>query len=160
MINKLKIELIRLFILLMIGGFIYISIEILFRGYSHWTMFIVGGLSFVTIGCINNYISWYMPIWLQMIIGSLIITLLEFTSGCIINIILNWNVWDYSNMPFNLLGQICLLFSIFWFFLSIIAILLDDYLRYILFKQNKPHYYFNPKYFNKEIYNKFFKRSV
>ena len=45
------------------------------------------------------------------------------------------NVWDYSNIPFNLDGQICLLFSFFWIFISLIAIILDDLLRYVLFDE-------------------------
>ena len=44
----------------------------------------------------------------------------------IVNIILQWNVWDYSNVPFNVMGQICLPFSIIWFFLSLPAIVPAD----------------------------------
>lgn len=127
-------------ILIMIGGFIYILIELLFRGRSHWTMFIVGGISFFLIGCINNYIDWNMPIEKQMAIGALIVTCIEFISGFIINIILGWDVWDYSNMPLNVLGQICLPFTLIWFLVSFFAIVLDDYLRYWLFGEEKPHY--------------------
>ena len=50
------------------------------------------------------------------------------------------DVWDYSNMPFNILGQICLPFTILWFFISILAIVLDDWIRYIMFDEEKPHY--------------------
>jgi uncharacterized membrane protein len=77
----------------------------------------------------------------QMFIGACIITILEFITGCIVNLYFKWNVWDYSHLPLNLLGQICLPFSIIWFFLSGIAILLDDYIRYELFDEEKPHYY-------------------
>lgn len=129
-------------ILIAIGGLLYVLIEYLWRGYSHWTMFIVGGLAFWMIGCINEYIEWSMPLWQQMAIGSLIVTCLEFISGFLINIVLGWQVWDYSNLPFNILGQICLPFSIVWFFISFLAIVADDYLRYWLFGEEKPHYQF------------------
>ena len=122
------------------GGLIYVCCELLFRGYSHWTMFLVGGICFVLIGAINELIPWEMPIWQQAIIGSVIVTVIEFVSGCIINIWLGWAVWDYSDMPCNLLGQICLTFTVVWFFISIIAIILDDYLRYWLFDEEKPRY--------------------
>ena len=122
------------------GGLIYVCCELLFRGYSHWTMFLVGGICFVLIGAINELIPWEMPIWQQAIIGSVIVTVIEFMSGCIINIWLGWAVWDYSDMPCNLLGQICLPFTVVWFFISIIAIILDDYLRYWLFDEEKPRY--------------------
>lgn len=51
-----------------------------------------------------------------------------------------WNVWDYSNMPFNLLGQICLPFTVIWFFLSAVAVVLDDWIRHILWGEDIPHY--------------------
>lgn len=128
------------FILFIIGGLLYILIELSYRGHSHWTMFILGGLCFVLIGGINNYISWDMPIYEQMMIGSVIITMLEFICGCIVNLWLGWDVWDYSNMPYNVLGQICLPFSILWFFISLVAIVADDYIRYWLFDEEKPRY--------------------
>lgn len=127
-------------VLISIGGLAYMTIELLYRGYSHWTMFYVGGLAFWMIGCINEYIEWSMPLWKQMAIGSLIITSLELVSGIIINMILGWDVWDYSQLPFNVLGQICLPFSIIWFFLSLVAIVVDDYIRYWIFKEEKPTY--------------------
>lgn len=133
-------KIIKPLILIGIGGLIYSLIEILYRGYTHWTMILVGGLAFYFIGCINEYIEWDMPLYKQMLIGAMIITTLEFIAGIIVNIILEWNVWDYSNVPFNILGQICIPFCIIWFFLSLSAIVLDDYLRYWLFGEEKPHY--------------------
>ena len=130
----------KTFILFLVGGITYITIELLYRGYSHWTMFLLGGLCFILIGGINNYISWDMLLWKQMLLGSVIITLLEFICGCMVNLLLHWNVWDYSNLPLNILGQICLPFSILWFFISFVAIVLDDYIRYWFFGEEKPHY--------------------
>lgn len=131
----------KIFILFLIGGFIYVAIELGFRGHSHWTMFLLGGLCFILIGGLNNYIPWEMSIIKQGIIGALIITSLEFIFGLVLNLYLNLGIWDYSNMPFNILGQICLPFSIAWFFLSLVAIFVDDWLRYVLFKEEKPHYH-------------------
>lgn len=127
-------------ILIVIGGFLYVLLELFFRGKSHWTMFLVGGIAFYLIGCINNYIDWNMPFVKQMVIGALTITCLEFVSGFFINIVLGWQVWDYSKLPFNILGQICLPFTLLWFLVSAFAIVLDDYLRYWLFGEQKPHY--------------------
>ena len=127
-------------VLFLIGGLIYFVLEVLFRGNSHWTMYIVGGLCFIFIGWINELLSWSTPLWLQSLIGSVIITALEFVSGCIINLGLGWNVWDYSNLPLNVLGQICLPFSALWVLLSTVAIVLDDYLRYLWFKEERPKY--------------------
>lgn len=128
-------------LLFVIGGDIYLMIEIAFRGYSHWSMFILGGICFLCLGYINKLLPWETPFPLQMLIGMLIITALEFITGLIVNIGLGWNVWDYSNVPFNLLGQISLRSSVGWYFLSAAGILLDDYLRYWLFQEEKPRYF-------------------
>ena len=103
-------------------------------------MIIVGGICFYLIGLINEVIPWEMEIWKQCVIGSLVVTAVEFVSGCIINLWLGWGVWDYSDMPFNILGQVCLPFSALWVLLSALAIILDDYLRYWLYHEEKPHY--------------------
>lgn len=126
--------------LISVGGFLYVLIELIFRGHSHWTMFLVGGLCFWLIGLINEIIPWEMPLWRQCIIGAALITAVEFAAGCVINLCLGWDVWDYSNLPFNVLGQVCLPFMALWFFLSAVGIALDDYLRYWMFGEEKPHY--------------------
>lgn len=123
-----------------IGAGLYVFIELIYRGYSHWTMGILGGISFVSIGLINEVLSWDMPLAIQALIGSIIITLYEFITGVILNIWLGLNVWDYSNLPLNILGQICLPFSIIWYFLSIVGICLDDFLRWKFFGEEKPKY--------------------
>lgn len=133
-------NIIKYLILGIIGGFTYVLIELLYRGHSHWSMFLVSAFAFISIGLINEFIRWDMELWKQMLIGSGIVTILEFISGYILNIKLGWHIWDYSNVPFNILGQICLPFSIVWFFISLIAIVADDYLRYWLFDEEKPHY--------------------
>ena len=127
-------------ILMAVGGMLYALFEIGFRGYTHWTMIIVGGICFYLIGLINEVIPWEMEIWKQCVIGSLVVTAVEFVYGCIINLWLGWGVWDYSDMPFNILGQVCLPFSALWVLLSALAIILDDYLRYWLYHEEKPHY--------------------
>ena len=128
------------FILFVVGGAIYIVIEMLWRGYSHWAMFFVGGLCFLLVGEINEVIPWEMAFWKQMLIGGAVVTTVELFSGIIRNLVLKWHVWDYSKMPFNFLGQICLPFTLAWIGLSAVAIVLDDYLRYLWFDEEYPHY--------------------
>lgn len=122
------------------GGVIYIALEMLFRGHSHWTMFILGGICFVFLGLINEIIPWEIPLWQQMLVGACIVTVLEFITGCIVNLWLDWGVWDYSNMPGNILGQICPAFFIIWLPVSLAGIVLDDWLRYWLWGEKRPHY--------------------
>lgn len=127
-------------ILALIGGVIYGALELICRGYTHWTMVILGGICFVAVGLLNEVIPWEMPLVVQMLCGCLIITALEFCCGSIVNIWLGWTVWDYSDEWGNLLGQICPKYSVLWYFISLAAILLDDWLRYWLFFERKPHY--------------------
>lgn len=132
--------LLKEFILFIIGGILYVGIEILFRGYSYISMFILGGLCFLLIGCVNEKYPWEMPLISQMFISMCIVTALEFIFGVVLNLWLKLGIWNYSSLPYNLCGQICLLFSVGWFFLSIPAILIDDALRWVLFGEEKPHY--------------------
>ena len=127
--------------LFLVGGTLYFFIEVLFRGFSHPSMFICGGLCFLLIGLINEF-KFDIPLVWQMLIASIIITTIEFITGVIVNIWLGLNVWDYSYRPFNILGQVCLLFTIIWFFLSFAAIILDDYLRYKFFGEKMVKYRF------------------
>ncbi|MCL2593423.1 MAG: putative ABC transporter permease [Defluviitaleaceae bacterium] len=122
------------------GGFIYYLIEIVYRGHSHPSMFIVGGLCFVIIGMINNYFPWHLGLVQQALIGTTIITFLELITGLIVNVWLGLSVWDYSNLPLNFMGQISLVSSLLWVPLAIFAIFLDDWLRYKLFKEEWPKY--------------------
>lgn len=128
-----------------VGGSIYITIEVLWRALhgsdpTHWTMFILGGLCFIAIGAINEYFAWEMPFWIQSTIGAAAVLILEFVFGCVLNLWLDLNVWDYSDVPFNILGQVCLPFAFAWFFLAAVGIVLDDYLRFWLFNEEKPRY--------------------
>ena len=127
-------------VLALCGGCVYFLIEMAWRGHSHWTMAVLGGVCFVLIGDINEFIPWNMPLILQGAIGSGIVTVLELVSGIILNLWLGLGIWDYSNMPFNLLGQICLPFTLLWVALSIVAVVLDDWLRYWLFGEDRPTY--------------------
>lgn len=133
------------------GGIIYIGMELAFRSRSHWTMFLLGGICFVVLGLINELIPWQMPLFQQMIIGMIIITYFELLTGCIVNIWLGWGIWDYSHMPGNILGQICPEFSFLWFWISGAGIVLDDWLRYWLFGEYRPHYTFFKKSIIKKV---------
>lgn len=65
--------------------------------------------------------NYKLTLWAKGIIGMVLITVIEFIIGIVFNLILKENVWDYSNMPLNIMGQICVPFSAIWFLLSFIA---------------------------------------
>lgn len=46
--------------------------------------------------------------------------------------VLGLGVWDYSNQPGNVLGQICPAFGLLWFFIMPLAIWAEDTTRYLI----------------------------
>lgn len=138
--NRFIIKILRTAFIICTGGMVYYNIEILFRGYSHISMFFCGGLSFYTIGILNENPKIQPSFLTQMILGTFIITAYEFLTGMVVNLILHLHVWDYSNMPFNLKGQVCLPFMFVWFFFTPVCIVADDVIRYALFQGEKPSY--------------------
>ena len=112
-------KIIKILILFLTGAVGYSIAEILFRGYTHWTMSLTGGVIFLVLFGIHSVKD--LSFFKKCLLGSAVITAFEFTVGVIVNIILRWNVWDYSDVPLNILGQICLPFTIIWFFICMPA---------------------------------------
>lgn len=133
-------KILKYLFLFLVGGFSYYFLEILFRGRSHYSMIICGGVCFILTGMLNQIIGFKMALISQMVISSLIITMVEFITGVIFNIWLNMNVWDYSDVPYNLFGQICLPYTILWMFVSLLCIFVDDLIRYKMFGEEKATY--------------------
>ena len=118
-----------------LGAFSYALIEILWRGHTHWSMMIAGGLCFLSFSKIADKFS-HLRLIYKCVIGSFAVTSIEFIFGLIFNIILKKQVWDYSNKPFNILGQVCLLFSLLWGLLGIVGIPLADKVHKTLKQKN------------------------
>lgn len=105
-------------------------------GYANIVMLLVGGLCGLAVGSINQIPKFYnMKIIYQSLIGALITLCIEFLSGLVLNVWLGLGIWDYSNLPFNLLGQVCLPFGLLWFLIMPLAIWLEDTIRYKLFQE-------------------------
>lgn len=122
------------------GGFVYCGIEILYRGFSHISMLFAGGICFLLVGLVENMLGESASIIAQMLICGLMITLVEFIFGIVVNRQMHLNVWDYSGEQYNFKGQICLLNCNLWFLLSAPAIILHDYMRFLLMGISLPHY--------------------
>ncbi len=133
--SKLKIP-----ILAVIGGLAYGGVELLWRGRTHWTMLVLGGVLFVLLGLINEALPWDMPLLLQALLGAAAVTGAELAAGLLLNVWLGLDIWDYSRMPGNLWGQICPQFAALWVPLSVVGIVLDDWLRFWLWGEERPRY--------------------
>lgn len=133
-------------LLFVTGGSVYIAIEMIWRAVmestpTHWAMFIIGGVLFLILGGLNEWLPWRLSFIKQVLIGTAIVIAVELVSGCVLNLWLGLGIWDYSDKPLNVFGQICPQFTVAWLALSGVAIVFDDYLRYWLFGEEKPHYF-------------------
>lgn len=124
-----------------LGGTIYYTFEIIFRGFSHWTMFVLGGFCMVFAALQGMWVKWQDPLWLQVLRCTVFVTAGEFITGVIVNKWLGWNVWDYTDQPLQLFGQICGPFALLFSGLCVLGIILSGYLLYWLFGETKPHFY-------------------
>lgn len=107
------------------GGFGYVAAELLWRGWSHGTMFLAGGSCFLLIGKLER-VSPRLPIVPRCLVGSAIITSVELLSGMLFN--RSYRIWDYRETPLNFCGQICLPYTLLWIPMSFAALLLYDFL--------------------------------
>ena len=117
----------------LIAGSIYLLIELLWRGYTHWTMLPLAAIIFVCTGILDE-LKVPLSFWKQVLLGTAIATLLEFIAGFILNLWLELNIWDYSDMPFNFMGQICPQYTFAWAVLMAMSIKLENVMHKIVEK--------------------------
>ncbi|MDD3193603.1 MAG: hypothetical protein PHE47_07115 [Oscillospiraceae bacterium] len=115
----------ELFSVFSIGAAGYSMLEILWRGNTHWTMTLAGGICFTGIHLANIYAR-ALSIWKKCLLGSVLITIVELFTGIAVNLWMRWHVWDYSSQWMNFLGQVCPLFSFFWFLLTFPLLFLSN----------------------------------
>ena len=105
--------------LFLVGGFGYVGLELLWRGRSHISMFLAGGLCFLLLGQLDRT---RLSFSAKCLLGAVIITAVELLAGLLTN--RDHQVWDYRQMPFNFLGQVCLNYSLLWIPVSFLAAML------------------------------------
>ena len=108
-------------ILFYLGGGVYMTLEFLWRGRSHYSMFLLGGLCFLLIGKLSKLLH-KVSLSLQLLVSAVMITSLELLTGLLVN--RNYAVWDYRSVPYNFLGHICLSFSLLWIPVSLLGMML------------------------------------
>lgn len=123
------------------GGCCYYVIEIMFRGFSHWSMFVVGGLVLVFCAFQGQAMHWTEGLWIQVLRGVTMVAALEFITGIIVNKWFHLAVWDYSDQPLNLWGQICVPFLVLFAGLVLLAILIGGTLLHRIYGEPKPHFH-------------------
>lgn len=111
-----------------IGAVGYCLLELLWRGRTHPSMALAGGMSFCLISVIQAKLKPLKFIY-RCITSGLGITTIELAFGSIFNLWLKQSVWDYTTVPFNLLGQVCLTYTVLWCILSAPMLILTDIIR-------------------------------
>lgn len=117
-----------------IGGMAYVAMELLWRGWSHGSMFLVGGICFLLIGSIGAVFP-EMPMLMQSVLGACLVTAMELISGLFLNVVLGLHVWDYSALPYNFMGQVCMTYFFLWIWVAFGAIWIYRLLRRVLFQE-------------------------
>ena len=108
-------------IVFMVGAVGYGLLECLWRGRTHWSMLLAGGLCFSMLTHIEQVCNKWRYLY-RCVLGSGVITMIELIFGLIFNRLLHRNVWDYSHIRYNVAGQICLLYSVLWGFLTALVL--------------------------------------
>lgn len=128
----------KVFTIFTIGALCYGFVEILNRGYTHITMGILGGFSFLVIHILNgDRLEGKIKLFPVILISAFFITSIELFSGEILNNFLKMNIWSYEDVPLNFDEQICLPFSIIWMFLAFAGIFADNFIRLRIFNERK-----------------------
>ena len=105
------------------GGLSYVGLELLWRGRSHSSMFLAGGLCLLLIGHLEE-VEPKLPLPLRVLAGVAIITMVELGTGLLFN--RSYQVWDYRSQPGNFLGQVCPQFCLLWLPISWLALKLYE----------------------------------
>ncbi len=124
------------FICFAIGSVVYPVLEIFWRGYTHFSMALLGGVCFALIYSINEKFFHFRAVF-RAFICACVISVLEFFCGVVLNIFLRLDVWDYSREVCNIYGQICLSYCILWYFLSLLCCPVCVLLKKLFKKQIK-----------------------
>ena len=128
-----------------VGG-VYFFGEVIWKSFRgrpeaiSWTMFALAIILAIPLEHFGAELPWEVPLIGQACICAAAITAVEFIAGLILNVWLGLGVWDYSHMTGNICGQICPQFALLWFFLSIVGIVMLDWMRYVVEGGERPHY--------------------
>ena len=130
--------------LFILCGIIYCSIELLWRGYTHVSMFMLTGL--LGVFCIdtpNNIYGYDLDYLIQIIISTIFCTFGEGICGLIVNVWLKLSIWDYSNLFGTFFFGQCNIFFVFaWMaIIGLFGIFFCDAYNYYICKDNEQPYY-------------------
>lgn len=118
----------KTFIFFLLGAVGYCGLELLSRGYTHWSMGLTGGVCLVAL-----WLIWQKSrrgVVTKAVIGATVITFAELCVGLLVNVWLGLSVWSYAAEPYNFMGQICAKYFIVWFFLCLMVMAIMDIITF------------------------------
>lgn len=139
-IHKFK-TIMRLIFFYCFAGGLYMSLELVYRQYTDYHMFYLAGFIGLLLLVINEWLDYETDFLLQVFICGTCALIGEFICGVIFNS--DFHIWDYRNLPYNLMGQIQLYFAVIWYVLCAVFIPVLDYIDYTMFPRpgiEKPYY--------------------
>lgn len=128
------------------GGAVYYLLEVAFKTITghqeriHWSMLLLAIILSMVLERCGAEFPWDWSLTLQALICTVVITATELVAGLMLNVWLGLRIWDYSNLPMNFMGQICLWYSALWYVLSLVFIPVFDWLRYAVKGGDRPRY--------------------
>ena len=136
--NGIK-RLLEYILMLCFAGYLYVCLEILFRGFSDVSMLFAASICAIPMIALNNVYSFELDYFVQVMLCGVFCTCVEYMIGrYLVN--QQYQLWDYREMPFNVHGQVCLVFSLVWIVISAVMIPIFDYIDYYVFDGDKPYY--------------------
>ena len=128
------------------GGTVYYLLEVAYKSLTghperiSWTMLVVAVILCIPVERCGAELPWEYPLWLQALCCAMLVTAVEFAAGLVLNVWLGLGIWDYSHLPFNFMGQICLQFFFVWWGLCFVFIPVFDWMRWAVEGGERPHY--------------------
>lgn len=128
------------------GAAVYFFLEVGYKTLTghperiSWTMLALAILLCIPVERCGAELSWEYPLWLQALCCAILVTAVEFVAGLVLNVWLGLGIWDYSHLPFNLMGQICLQFFFVWWGLCLVFIPVFDGMHWAVEGGERPHY--------------------
>lgn len=128
------------------GGTVYYLLEVAYKSLTghperiSWTMLALAILLCIPVERCGAELPWEYPLWLQALACAGLVTAVEFVAGLVLNVWLGLGIWDYSHLPFNFIGQICLQFFFVWWGLCFVFIPVFDWMRWAVEGGERPHY--------------------
>ena len=128
------------------GGTVYFLLEVAYKTLTghperiSWTRLVLAILLTVPVERCGAQLPWDIPLWIQAICCAVLVNAVELAAGVVLNLWLGLDIWNYSDLPFNLWGQICPRFFAVWLLLCLLFIPVFDRMRYTVEGGEKPHY--------------------